>query len=482
MPTNHSGLPPRLARWLHAEQTGNERLIHPAFAPGEHRQPALPRRLRPEAQPVWSPTAVWLRHAEARGYGPVAAELRATLGVTCPGDRLPLLLHPQPPASHRHWVRTRGPVALPDVAASPTASYRSVLAWRTDGTAEPAVLKLSLGTLIGGSRRAFREDQIARAVLISALFDTIPAADRARLRFDWFSETAGVIENRRGHGWLLRRLPRFLAGPGRTSVLPAFSLLARAGDAPPPLVRQIREAGSHPGDFVVEHLLRPYVGALAYLLFEHGLQYEGHAQNVLYEADARGRLTGRIVLRDLADTTVNLAFRLARGRALPVFPPGFLPAGRPFPAAANAADYRCRYPGTRTFRGFLTVERYGLGGFVWPINTTLARHFPGYDSRGVERRYLELWQQATVEALGLRPLFRRSPRGLAIDEAIAHYVGQCDWRARGPTPAALPAAAEDLRITGISRRRSGRVYERVDCPWGDLYVHRGRPEFFRPAF
>ena len=49
------------------------------------------------------------------------------------------------------------------------------------------------------------------------------------------------------------------------------------------------------------------------------------------------------------------------------------------------------------YRGLDTVETYGLRNFVWVVNTSVARFLPSYDSASVERRYLELWQQAAMD-------------------------------------------------------------------------------------
>ncbi len=126
---------------------------------------------------------------------------------------------------------------------------------------------------------------------------------------------------------------------------------------------------------------------LAYLLFEHGLQYEGHPQNVLFEISMDERLTGRLVLRDLSDASVNIAFRLAKRKKLPIFAPGFFPRRAPFPIVGNAADYRTNARRWCVLRGFDTVERYGLYGFVWAVNTSLTRLVRPYDSNLVRKRY-----------------------------------------------------------------------------------------------
>lgn len=482
MPPLAPGLAPAFRRWLEFEQTCNERLIHDIFLPRFHQRSTSRRELAPEAQPTWPQEITWLPSDLARVYGPLAREFEDAFGLSRRSGRVPFFQHPQPTRTHRRLAARFNLEPLGDFLASPTASYRSVLAWAEGTRRPPVIIKHSIGALIGRRQRAFREKQIARAIMINAFLDLIPAQARRRLRFDWFSETAGVVDVESGRGCLIRRLPVAFERAGRNTLIPAFALTAARAGRRPLLVELIRERGGSPEEYVIEHLLAPYVRALAFLLFEEGLQYEGHSQNVLFEITPDDQLSGRLFLRDLADTTANLAFRIAREKAWPKFPPGFLPKDAPFPVAGNAADYRCDFGGRWVVRGYDTVERYGLRGFVWPLNTALGRHFKSYRTDKVERRYLELWQAEAVARLGLRPLFRKKPPGLATDEAFSYFLQTTDWRALGGRTASLPAAAEPILIEGRMRRRAGPVYLRVECPWGDLFIHNGLPGFFRPAF
>jgi hypothetical protein len=343
------------------------------------------------------------------------------------------------------------------------------------------MLKLSLGAIIGRRRRRLTELHVAQAVVLTSVLDTIPTADRERLHLDWFAEPCGAVEAQSRHGWLLRRLPAFMIEPGTTTLMPVFSLISQEAGRAPHLVRLIRRSRRTPEEFVIDTLIRPYVNAEAHLLFEEGVQHEGHTQNVLVEVDEHERLTRRLILRDLSDASVNIAFRLAKGRPLPSFPPGSLPRA-PFSIAANAGDHRTNFRRPRILRGFDTVERYGLGGFVWPINASLLRFFERYDPHLVEQQYLELWQQAAIRSLGVRPLFREKPRGLATDEAVAYFLRETDWRALGAVTSCLPDAAEPLLGEGRLRRQAGSVYERLSSAWGDLFLSAGRPAFFLPAF
>lgn len=473
------GLGAATRRWLDYEQTVNERLVNDAtHVPIDARSNTVRASCRPEHQPVWPQEVVWLPRQRARVYGPLEAAFGEAFGVQPPQGRVPLLLHPQRPASHQRLVRAHGCQALDGVVASPTASYRSVLAWRADRT--PVILKLSIGAVIGRTRRALREEQIARAVIMTRLFDTIAPGDRTRLGLDWCREPAGLAEVERGHGWLLRQLPPAI--PNRT-LIPAFSLISRHGTEDPLLVGMIRRAGVRPEAFVVDRLLAPYVDALSFLLLEHGLQFEGHSQNVLLEVDEQMALTGRMVLRDLSDTSVSIPLRLAKQRPFPALDTETFPAGAPFRLASIPTDYHCNFERAWIFRAYDTVERYGLWGFVWPINRSLSRFFEGYDADRVVKAYLTRWQRAVVTHLNVEPLFREEPVGLATDESIGWFLRHVDWRAvAGATPGApVPESAEPVLVDARLRRRRGPAYDRVETPWGDLFLDGGHPAFFAPV-
>lgn len=477
------GLERRITRWLEYEQTINERLFNDrALIPFDARSNTVKARFHPERRPIWEQEFVWLPNKIVRRYGKIDEPLRSIFGVAPRRGHTPLFLYPQIPAPHRELALKYGRQNLSHFQVTPTASYRSVVLWDRAAHRPPALLKLSIGAIIAHTRRALRENQVARAVLVSSLFDCVGQKDRARLDLDWFSEPAGMVETRSRHGWLLRRWPEFLQAPGTSTLIPTFSLISRHKKEPPLLLRLLCSSRKTPEKFVIDRLLRPYVSALAHLFFEEGLQYEGHPQNVLWELDARDQLTGKIILRDLADASVNIALRIAKGKPFPKFDRNFSPQDAPFPVAGNAADYRTNAQRWRILRGLDTVETYGLRSFVWAINQTMVKFRPAYDWKLVERRYLELWQEAAVSSLRARPLFRKNPKGLATDETVAYFLSQVNWNALGAKRSSLPAAAEPLFIEGRMHRRRGAVYLRVESNWGDLFIFDGRPGFFRPAF
>ncbi len=472
----------RAAQWLQYEQTLNEQIDRDASGSSRVNlcSHTVKQRYRPENGLRWPQEIIWLPGDRVRTYGPVDAEMQHAFGLVSRPGHAPMLLHPQLPAGHRRLREKFGSVALGSIQVTPTSSYRAVFAV-ADGRL-PVVLKLSLGAVVSGVRRQLRERDIATGIVVSRLLDSIPLRERHRIGFDWFAETAGVVETQSDCGWLMRRLPRIISERNAGTVVPVFSLISRRGQDEPMLVELIERSGLCAEEYVLRHLIRPYVEVLAYLLFVEGIHVEGHTQNVLVELAANGSLTRRLVLRDLSDMSVCIPLRIANRKPLPSFATNLFPATAPFPLASVAGDHLCNPSQPCPGRARETVERFGLGGFVWSINTSMARYFPDYQASEVETGFLQMWQEQTVQYLNLRPLFRSKPRGLAIDEAIDWFLGHFDWSGlAAPELASLPKGAEPLRIEKRARRLSGRRYQHVQSHWGELYLDDGLPVFFSPA-
>jgi hypothetical protein len=438
--------------------------LAPTYAAIDDRSNLIRDAWRPELRPVWKQEVVFVPEGDVRRYGSTGV-----IGVPVPRGRAPMFLHVQPTAHQRRLIRTTGSEPT-ELFATPTSSYRTVLAWARDRS--PMMLKLSLGAVVAKVRRALKEEELARALIVTRVLDTIPREYLREVGLAWCPERAGIVHRESGHGWMLREFPKL----ERKSawLVPAFSL-------GPWLEESIKSEGARPEDVVIDRLVRPYVAVVAHLLLEQGIEVEGHAQNVLFEVD-RERLTGKVVLRDLADASIAIGLRLAKQQPLPEWSRGFLPRDMPFSPISAALELVSGVHRRRSRGALRTVSGWGMRGFLFSINESMRRRFPHYDVERVEREYRELWQWVTARYLGVRVAPFGPKLFLPMDEAILHHLLRTDWKRLGATTVRrAPENALPLHHPGARPRRE-RVDLRLECEWGELYLAGGRPSYFRPAF
>jgi len=280
--------------------------------------------------------------------------------------------------------------------------------------------------VLGERRRMLREEQIVRGLIVSATFDLIPKRARDELDFEWHPERCGAVLASSGYGWLHRELcPGLLRKNSRTTFVPLFALIS--GERPLLVEWAGAAKATKPEEYVVRRLLGPYVRVLSYLVFVEGIYPELHSQNVLYEVNDEGSgsgPTGRLALRDMSDTSVNLALRKARGLALPkvagVNDLTWATNEWVSPTRRKRRDAR----DARDARGWITMTAYGEEAAVWAIATVMKKHVPRFNHDAVVTVYRRMWQRAAMAYLGLEPEIQPlgDRRGMAIDEAIAAFV------------------------------------------------------------
>ena len=424
-----------------------------------------------------------------RSYGFASRELAERLGIIPPRGRHAILVHPQSRGIYRSAIERWGIERVP-VLVTPTASPRSLLAWDERSARPPIVTKVSLGAVIGRRLRVIKEEDLCRGLLVQAIFDLLPRDVVAALHLEWFSELAGTVyvdprsDRRSVHHYahIVRTLPASLHRRNGSSLIPLFSLVSSDGEREPHMVRLVRRERARPTEWFIERVLKPYLRVFTHLVLEEGLNIEPHAQNVLFGIDAKGDLDGRIVLRDMCDTTVNVALRIAKGRPLPTFPAGFWPEG-PVTCVDKALDRNVHVDKGPIRRTGNCIRRYGLFGMLWVVEQSVARWLPDLDGARLRRVYMETWQRAAISSLRARPLFSRSCTRIAMDEAIAWRLANLPWAAHpAGRRSSLPRRAQALMMGGRSMRRSGAAYETIDTSWGRLYFDGPKPAFFAPAF
>lgn len=237
--------PRRVRRFLQREQTQNPRRRDPKrFA--KVSLDALPRRFRPEHQPVWRlPYFVApLERVKVYGRGRPRA-LFAEGGVR-------VFFHPHMAEAYGLDVLEYGK-GTQVFWATPTASPRSVVVWNDDG--EPFGLKLSLDVELLGINRLVHDSKLQRAVANCAAMRNV--------RF--LAEPVAVRTEEKDYGFIYRELPEDL-----NDLTPGFALKLKPEVHFPALVN-----------------------AFAELALGQGLVGDLHQQNVLFTS------RNELVVRDL---------------------------------------------------------------------------------------------------------------------------------------------------------------------------------------
>lgn len=265
-----------MRRWLKREQTQNARTRDPKrFAKVTHE--GLPRRFRPENEPVWrlpyfvAPRERVKLHGTAR---PPA--LFAEGGVR-------VFFHPHMAEHYALDVLEYGR-GRETFWATPTASPRSVVVWNDEHVFG---LKLSLDVELLGINRLVEDTKLQRAVAVSSVLRGVRV----------LREPVSVRTEEKDYGFIYRELPARM-----NELTPGFALKLNARL----LDRKIFPA---------------LVNAFAELAFGQGLIGDLHQQNVLFTTKHE------VVLRDLDSFKCDEELRTLRGLKTP---PGMKVDGRAY--------------------------------------------------------------------------------------------------------------------------------------------------------
>lgn len=299
---------PDPVKWIHQEQTLNDRTI----APGDY--PIQPTSVAsdfwPELEPVF-----WLPEFEAPKN-----DFRLFHNPTSP---LPWYLSGSSPEFYSHLVhpltvqyflnrdlkgaRWRNPRFL----ATPMASHRTLLVWSPQSKRPPFTVKTSLNLWVGGLNRNVRLQEIRLSVGVSSLLAGIPQADLERQGILLLDDPVGLVHKQTNAGLLARDTPSKLE-PGE-EIVPLFSLVASAHGRRPRIVDLIRSSRLDPTAWVDKFIFRPLIYQAYFLGMTEGLVGEMHEQNILMELRG-GKPTKRFWHRDLGGFLLEHALRRLAGK------------------------------------------------------------------------------------------------------------------------------------------------------------------------
>jgi len=238
---------------------------------------------------------------------------------------------------------TRYRVHYGDFAATLTASLRSWVTWNIKNPEEWAGPKTSLAVTVQTDRKNDL-DKLERAYAVSLIVRGIDPKILEKLGVDFLLEpmvqNTFNIKDGKSYGNINRDYgDREMVHPnGKARYAPGFAITSAGPNGEAPLlIKMIEQSGMTAENFIYEKMMGPLARINAYLTYQLGLIGELHQQNVLFELDEKGMLTGRVLIRDLDAFKPDLRMRIIRGLSAEEF----LHAKRPYKLLkmGKAANY-----------------------------------------------------------------------------------------------------------------------------------------------
>lgn len=231
-----------------------------------------------------------------------------------------LFVHPE---SYSHYRFLEGQFEYigpekTEFMASPTSSYRSLVAWNKNGVEKPFIAKVSLDrNVIGSIDRLVSINEVQRSVANQEALEIMGRENLRSLGFDYFPESAGLTikDGMRGApeklgGQLIRELPAEIISGEKRWI--SFSALMSPNKEGKPLVFDIMRASNmNSTEFINRVLNDAYMKMYEEVSLKRGLNFEPHSQNLCFEVDANLKLTGKFVIRDFGGVWPDLITMMA---------------------------------------------------------------------------------------------------------------------------------------------------------------------------
>lgn len=353
-------IPAHIAEWLYHEQLVNNRFTGTIFAPLDHSE------LDPRFDPM-SRSVILMGYLEipvSKGAIRVDESLlpesaRRVLFFKKDGvEYRRMFIHPLMEENYRDEAKLYGQTTIDaagkkhiglkygEFAATLSSSMRSWVVWDRKNPKDFIGEKTSIAVVVGMDRKNDL-DKLERAAAITQVTKEVSAADRKAYGFDLMVEpvtqSTSTIPGGKYFGNITRIFPEMSHPNGKPRLIPGFSLTSPGPNGEKPLLEQMIEASGLSAEaYVAKNIVSPLVRAYSYLTFKHGIIGEPHQQNVLFELDEKGRLTGRVFFRDLDAFKPDIELRHRLGLS----DEPFLGAKRPFKVLKMAKaehDYRRSY-------------------------------------------------------------------------------------------------------------------------------------------
>ncbi len=227
--------------------------------------------------------------------------------------------HPQ--SVNAFWPHLQSAVNEGGWVATPTSSYRSILAWQATGAKKEVYgLKVSLDSEIGAISRMLSRSQIERATVTSLAIQRTSKDVYASQGIYFIDEPVSVYLKNYQFGYSIREIPQMAEG---AKLVPLFALYSKQ-NGQSLLQTMINKSTLKAKDFIFQQLIEPLTRQSLFLGFTEGFIGAPHEQNVLVEI-VNGKLSGKFYYRDLGSFHINENLRTLAGKDTSFIPKTFLP-------------------------------------------------------------------------------------------------------------------------------------------------------------
>lgn len=299
-------LPPAVAELLYEEQVLHNKALWGANAFSSDISPEYV----PEARPKFPLSYFLIPEENAEFLKSQGHDLAIFKQITTTKNGLifyKLFIHPE---SYQHYAFMEGVFEYvgperTEFMASPTSSYRSLVAWNKNGVEKPFIAKVSLDrNVIGSIDRLVSINEVQRSVANEDAFELLGKEYLRKNGLDYFPESAGLTvkgdfpnaPDKLG-GQLIREIPASVIS-GELRWL-SFSALMSPNKTNGLLVFDIiRASGMTSEQFINTVLIDAYMKMFEEISLKKGMNFEPHSQNLCFEVDANLKVTGNFVIRD----------------------------------------------------------------------------------------------------------------------------------------------------------------------------------------
>ena len=251
-------------------------------------------------------------------------------------------IHPSRTSSYERLIAKYG-IVRDKIPGFLAGSPRSFIVWNPqDPELRPFVVKTSLHFKVNDDLKINIPNKLHRSYYVNALMSGIDPAQKQANGFTFLPESAQMMPRLVQAATFYRELTADYFRPDRV-VVPGYYLSSPRGMGRPPALVEILE-NSRNLEADAAEVLRPLLRVAAYMMYEEGMKGELHEQNVDFEielipkssgrrprgsfeysAQSWGRLTGRIVLKDLDSFRVDTELRLRKGKNIAAIREAFKP-------------------------------------------------------------------------------------------------------------------------------------------------------------